>query len=95
MIIAEGYPAPHELLDVIQYQGKNCFTEAYGCQRQHLSFTPVCNCYGGQGCLNPSHGNKGFAQSAVEESETDGTDSNYTNVSDDGHEGGPNFGLFG
>ena len=47
--IAEGDPAPPELLDVIQYR-------AISVLRRYLdatSSTPFCNCHGRQKCLNP------------------------------------------
>ena len=47
-VIAEGDPAPLELLDVIQCQckaqSKKCPTKACGCHEQHLSYTSFCNC---------------------------------------------------
>ncbi|MCG7883058.1 MAG: hypothetical protein JAY96_15870 [Candidatus Thiodiazotropha endolucinida] len=55
-VIAEGDPAPPELLDVIRCQckaqGKKCSTEACGCHKQHLSCTTFCNCRGSEDCLN-------------------------------------------
>ena len=47
-VIAQGDPAPQELINVIQCQcrtqGKKCSTEACGCHKQHLSCTSFCNC---------------------------------------------------
>ena len=48
-VIAEGDPAPPELLDVIHCR-------AIRVLRRYVdatSSTPFCNCYGGQDCLNP------------------------------------------
>ena len=87
-VIAEGYPAPPELLDVIQCQckaqGKKCSTEACGCHKQHLSCTSFCNCHGGQNCLNPFTSTRDIAQSAEEESETEDIDSNHPDELDNG-----------
>ena len=87
-VIAEGDPAPPELLDVIQCQckaqGKKCSTEACGCHKQHLSCTAFCNCHGGQDCLNPFTATRDIAQSAEEESETEDIDSNHPDELDDG-----------
>ena len=56
-VIAQGDPAPPELIDVIQCQcraqGKKCSTEACGCHKQHLSCTSFCNCSGDESCCNP------------------------------------------
>jgi hypothetical protein len=57
-LIAQGDPAPPELIDVIQCQcraqGKKCSTEAKcGCHKEHLSCTSYCNCSGEEGCCNP------------------------------------------
>ena len=68
--IAQGDPAPPELIDVIQCQcraqGKKCSTEACGCHKQHLSCTSFCNCSGGENCCNP-YTTQEDAQSASEE----------------------------
>ena len=48
-VIAEGNPAPPELLDLIQCRAR-------GVLRRYVdatSSTPFCNCHGGQDCLNP------------------------------------------
>ena len=54
-VIAEGDPAPPELLDVIRCQckahSKKCSTEACGCHTQHLSCTTFCNCHDGEDCF--------------------------------------------
>ena len=56
-VIAQGDPAPPELINVIQCQcraqGKKCSTEACGCHKQHLSCTSFCNCSGDESCCNP------------------------------------------
>ena len=56
-VVAQGVPAPPELLDVIKCQckarGKQCSTEACSCHKQHLACTPYCNCSGGYDCCNP------------------------------------------
>ena len=56
-VIAQGDPAPPELIDVIQCQyraqGKKCSTEVCGCHKQHLSCTSFCNCLGDESCCNP------------------------------------------
>ena len=53
-VIAQGDPAPPELIDVIQCQcraqGKKCSTEACGCHKQHLSCTSFCNCSSDASC---------------------------------------------
>ena len=53
-VIAQGDPAPPELINVIQCQcrarGKKCSTEACGCHKQHLSCT---SCSGDESCCNP------------------------------------------
>ena len=55
-VIAEGDPAPPELLDVIRClckaHGKKCSVEACVCHKQHLSSTTFCDCHGGEDCLN-------------------------------------------
>jgi hypothetical protein len=56
-VIAQGDPAPPELIDVIlcqcRAQEKKCRTEACGCHKEHLSCTSYCKCYGKEGCCNP------------------------------------------
>ena len=54
--------------------------------KQHLSRTPLCNCHGGQYCLEPFTASGDFAQSAEEETETDDIDSNLSDESDYGLE---------
>lgn len=69
-VIAQGDPAPPELIDVIQCkckaQGKKCGTEACGCHKEHLSCTSYCNCSGKEDCCNPYSTRKN-AQAGVEE----------------------------
>lgn len=53
-VIAQGVPAPPELIDVIRcqckVQGKKCSTESCSCHKEHLS----CTSYSGEeGCCNP------------------------------------------
>ena len=64
-------------------QGKKCAMEACECRKQHLSCTPFCKCHGGQDCLDPFTATREIVQSAEEETETVGTDSNLPNDSDD------------
>ena len=56
-VVAQGAPAPPELLDVIKCQckarGKQCSIEACSCHKQHLACTSYCNCSGGYDCCNP------------------------------------------
>ena len=55
--IAQGDPAPPELIDVIRChcraQGRKCSTEMCGCHKEHLSCTTYCNCSGKTECCNP------------------------------------------
>ena len=55
--VAQGAPAPPELVDVIKCQckaqGEQCSSEACGCHKQHLACTSCCNCSGGEHCCNP------------------------------------------
>ena len=55
--VAQGAPAPPELVDVIRCQckaqGKQCSTVACSCHKQHLACTSCCNCSGGEYCCNP------------------------------------------
>jgi len=54
--IAQGDPAPPELINVIpcqcRAQGKKCSTEACGSHKQHLSCTSFGNCSGDESCCN-------------------------------------------
>ena len=55
--VAQGAPAPPELVDVIRCQckaqGKQCSTVTCSCHKQHLACTSCCNCSGGEYCCNP------------------------------------------
>ena len=67
-VIAEGDPAPPELVDVIRCQcraqGRKCSTEACGCHRYHLPCTSYCNCSGEESCCNP-YTKRGEAQACA------------------------------
>ena len=56
-VVAQGAPAPPELVDVIRCQckaqDKKCSTEACGCHKEHLACTSYCNCSGEEDCCNP------------------------------------------
>lgn len=77
-IIAEGNPAPPELLDVIcckcKAHGKKCSTETCGCRKQHLSCTTYCNCGGRDDCLNPYTAQREATLDTDNESEIEGVD---------------------
>ncbi len=69
-VIAQGDPAPPELIYVIQCQyraqSKKCSCEACGCHKQHLSCTSFCNCSGDESCCNP-YTTQGDAQPGKDE----------------------------
>src|SRR6267154_2702185 len=54
-VIANGDPAPPELIDTLKCQckaqGKMC-SDACGCQKERLSRTPYCYCSSKEECLN-------------------------------------------
>ena len=55
--VAQGDPAPPELINVIRcqckVQGKKCSTMACGCHKEHIACTSYCNCGGNESCNNP------------------------------------------
>ena len=62
-VIAEGDPAPPELLDVIQCRARSVlrrFVDA-------TSSTPFCNCHSGQDCLNPFTATREIFKSSEED----------------------------
>ncbi len=75
--IAQGDPAPPELIDVIlcqcKAQGKKCGTEACGCHKEHLSCTLYCNCSGKEDCCNP-YSTRRNAEEDVEMEDVEGED---------------------
>ena len=75
-IIAEGDPAPPDLLDVTQCQSTGQEVLYRG------MWMPFCNCHGGQDCLNPFTATREIAQPAEEETEKDYIDSNLPDDSD-------------
>lgn len=56
-VLAQGAPAPPELIDVIRCQckaqDKKCSTGACSCHKEHLTCTSYCNCSGEEDCCNP------------------------------------------
>lgn len=56
-VIAQGDPAPPELIDILRCQcrahGRKCSTEACGCHKEHVSCTTYCNCASKEECCNP------------------------------------------
>ena len=87
-VIAEGDPAPPELLDVIRCQckaqGKKCSTDGCGCHKHHLSCTTFCSCHGGEDCLNQFTTVKDIGPAAEEDPDTE--DINDTLEDDAGDE---------
>ena len=73
--VAQGAPAPPELLDVIKCQckaqGKQCSTEACSCHKQHLACTSYCNCSGGYDCCNLHSVGQGRTEEAGESIDED------------------------
>ena len=62
-VIAEGDPAPPELLDVIQRRERSdlqSFVDA-------TSSTPFCNCHGRQDCMNPFTATREISKSSEED----------------------------
>ena len=78
-VIAEGDPAPPQLLNVTQRQSTEQEVLCVSC-------TLFCDCYGEQDSLNPFTATREIAKSAEEETETDNIDSNRPGDSDDGLE---------
>ena len=62
-IIAEGDPAPPELLDVIQCRARIVLRRYV----DDTSSTPFCNCHGGQDCLNPFTATREISKSSIED----------------------------
>ena len=83
-VIAEGDPAPPELLDVIQCRA----ISVLGRYVDATSSTPFCNCHGRQDCLHPCTATSEISKPSEElgHCETDYIDSNLPYDSDDGLE---------
>jgi hypothetical protein len=85
-VIAQGDPAPPELIDVIRcqckVQGKKCSTESCGCHKEHLSCTSYCNCSGEEGCCNPLT-RRYDAQTCDEDDEGEDIEENEVQIGED------------